>query len=161
MPGRESLIRNPMSGRLIKSKGPVANKLREEGVILPKPERTRSKRKTPVPTGISKRAYLSRTRNLPVSHKRFRKGSKGWGKDKPESKGERDRLMEVCGPKCFLKPDTKSFPICQKLEGEGRKCKIDCRGLLAAKVRAAQWGYEDVKIAADEIGKRSNCKWSH
>ncbi len=160
MPGRESLIRNPMSGRLIKSTGPVATKLREEGVILPKPERTRSKRSKPTPTGISKRSYLSRTRRLPVSHRRYRKGSKGWGRDKPELKSEREKLMKECGSKCFLKPDTMGFPICQKLEGEGKKCKVDCRGVLASKVRAAQWGYEDIKDAADAIGKQANCKWS-
>lgn len=54
MPNRISLIRNPMSGRLIKENGPVAQKLKEEGVILPKAERSRKSRKSPKSTGIKK-----------------------------------------------------------------------------------------------------------
>jgi len=150
-----------MSGRLIKENGPVAQKLKEEGVVLPKPERSRKSRKSPGSVGISKKNYLSRTKRMSKSYRSYKKGSKGWGEEKPEKRSERERVKKRCGSRCFLKPDTLGFPICQKLETAEDSCVIDCRGVLAAKVRASQWGYKDVAEVADAIGKQSKCEWSN
>ena len=154
------LVRSPMSNRLIKKGGPVYEKLEGEGVVMPLPERTRPERPEPKKVGIMKQEYLDALKLTPVEYKNYRSGAKGWGEEKPESRGERRAVMHKCGKKCFLNPKTMGFPICQKLEKASDECQLDCRGILAAKVRAAQWHYNDVRNVADAIGEEKGCRWS-
>ncbi len=55
--------------------------------------------------------------------------SKNWAEnDKPTSRREREDLMGACGDKCFLVPNERKYPICNKK----KTCKVDCNGLRAA-----------------------------
>ncbi len=85
------------------------------------------------------------------------KSLRGWGAAAPQRGKERHELMHACGRECFLKPDTEGFPICAALR-EGNGCKVDCRGIIAAKVRAGEWKYSDVIKATKILEKEYGCK---
>lgn len=72
--------------------------------------------------------------------------TRGWKASSPRTKVERRLMREKCGEECFLNPSELKFPICD-LE----TCKVDCRGALAAKVRAAQFHYDDILEKAEKI----------
>lgn len=78
--------------------------------------------------------------------------TRGWAADAPKRGRDRHLLKEKCGNKCFLLPDTEGFPICPKCFGDVCTCQIDCRGVLAAKIRARQYKYTQVAQAAEKIG---------
>ena len=78
------------------------------------------------------------------------KPTKGWHNDAPKSKTEKDDVLNKCGSKCFLNPSEKKFPICSK----NMSCKLDCRGILSAKVRARQWKYNNIGDKADTLYKK-------
>ena len=81
--------------------------------------------------------------------------TRGWKARAPKKGRERHRLMAECGEACFLKPDTEGFPICPRCSLQGEcKCEIDCGGVQAAKIRAAQWKYPGVEAKADKMLKR-------
>lgn len=82
--------------------------------------------------------------------------TKGWKDAAPARGAERSALKHKCGRECFLKPDSNGFPICAALKS-GKGCKVDCRGIIAAKVRSGQWDYKDVKAAAEKLGKKYKC----
>lgn len=79
--------------------------------------------------------------------------TRGWSARAPQRGRPRNQLMNECGSACFLKPDTKGFPICPKCQlGDGKcVCAIDCGGVQAAKVRARQWGYDSIADLADKV----------
>jgi len=79
--------------------------------------------------------------------------SRAWSSRSPKRGNDRNQLMEECGSKCFLKPDTKGFPICPKCQlGDGACiCKIDPGAVFSAKIRAAQYGYPEVVKMVDKI----------
>jgi hypothetical protein len=83
------------------------------------------------------------------------RGAAGWGKDSPKPGKERHALKDKCGEKCFLLPKDEKFPICPKL-GIGKDCKEDRRGLIAAKIRAKQHGYDKVYAEADKKLQKIN-----
>lgn len=93
-----------------------------------------------------------------------RSPTKGWRKASPRRRGQRRELRENCGTGCFLLPDKLKFPICRACRHQGSSvqcsCKRDCRGLLAAKIRARQWGYPEVARKAHEEAERTGCRWS-
>jgi hypothetical protein len=71
-----------------------------------------------------------------IYNRSARDGVRGWAKNKPDTVKERRRLMTVCGPKCFGKPETLGFPVCDKHITKPSECGPDCKGLLAAYGRA-------------------------
>jgi len=85
--------------------------------------------------------------------------TRGWSAVAPQKGTERNRLIDQCGDKCFLKPDSKGFPICPKCMEDECECEIDCRGLMAAKVRARQWDHNDIARKADRIGRKKCPDW--
>jgi hypothetical protein len=87
-----------------------------------------------------------------------KRGSKtrGWGAAAPQRGTERHQLKKKCGSDCFLMPGKEAFPICASLR-TGQGCKVDCRGIIAAKVRAGEWKYEHVKRAAQLLEKKYGC----
>lgn len=87
-------------------------------------------------------------------HKVSRKKSpvKGWKQESPKKKSTRKKILKKCGDKCFLLPNSLKFPICPK-----NSCQISCKGLLAAKIRAKQWKYENVAKKAKKIYNKK-CK---
>ena len=64
----------------------------------------------------------------------------------------RKELYDKYGPKAFLMPEQLKFPIVHPQTG-----KVSCKLLRAAKVRAAQHGYQDVVLKANRLMKEHNC----
>ena len=83
--------------------------------------------------------------------------TRGWGAEAPRRGTQRHFLKEQCGDQCFLMPETEGFPICPKCYGDKCTCAVDCRGLLAAKIRARQYKYDDVARAAEELESKLDC----
>ena len=101
--------------------------------------------------------HLKRELERMIAEKRENKGrgikTRGWKASAPKKGRDRNQLMDECGSACFLKPDTKGFPICPKCQlGDGKCiCAIDCRGVMAVKIRASQWKYPDIAALADKL----------
>ena len=67
-----------------------------------------------------------------------------------------DGGFPIC-PKCSQ--DTKDYQSCQNLNPDSKECcLLDCEGLLAAKRRAAQYGYYDIVKKIDKIAKKKG-RW--
>lgn len=64
-----------------------------------------------------------------VPRGQVKRDTESWTKRKPKSMGQRSELIERCGPKCFLNPETKKYPVCAKTGG----CDYDCDGIRAAR----------------------------
>jgi hypothetical protein len=77
-----------------------------------------------------------------------------WSKKSPKRGKQRLSLKKKCGVHCFLRPKDNGFPICDS------KCNVNCQGLLAAKKRASQYGYEDIKRKAQVIAVKNKCEWA-
>lgn len=54
--------------------------------------------------------------------------TKAWGTRKPNTKEERQQLLDKCGEKCFLVPEGLKYPVCPK-----GSCEYDCDGIRAAR----------------------------
>ena len=97
----------------------------------------------------SRKEQGAKKSNYPV------KETKGWSNRSPRTKGERDAVFEKCGAKCFLIPSERKFPVCEKTT---KNCKVDCGGLLSAKIRAHQWGYWPlVSPKVERLYKEASC----
>jgi hypothetical protein len=107
------------------------------------------------PSRKTKKASLERS----IERKKEGQGSstRGWAAAAPQKGRERSELKAKCGDQCFLKPDNKGFPICPAPR-LGQGCKVDCRGIIAAKVRAGEWNYKHVEEAAAKLAKKYNCE---
>jgi hypothetical protein len=144
----EKYIENPKSGRLIRMNGDLYKSLKskvkfDKSTITMKPKKSEPKQISPKRTKISH----------PFT-KQKAVGSRGWSSAKP-GRRERHSLKKKCGDECFLDPVREKYPICPK-----NKCEIDCRGLLAAKVRASEWHQYKIAKKADTLGKRAKCSWT-
>ena len=69
----------------------------------------------------------------------------------------RKNMLQKCGSKSFLLPDQLKFPIY-----DPRTCKLDCRLLYAAYLRANQFkgkkpGYAELANKAKEMFKENAC----
>lgn len=94
-----------------------------------------------------------------LSKKRVGSATRGWGDAAPRKGPERRKLYHECGPKCFLLPNPSApgyskFPVCRKCQNQHCSCSIDRRGVIAAKIRASQWGYPGVRRKADILINR-------
>ena len=67
-------------------------------------------------------------------------------KEKIHKTSTRNTLLKKYGPKAFLMPEQKKFPIVNPNTG-----KISCKLLKAAKIRAKQHGYEQIAAKADRL----------
>ena len=72
--------------------------------------------------------------------------TRGWREASPKGGEQREALKKKCGDTCFLLPEKNKFPICRP-----DSCVPDCRGILSAKIRARQYGYEDVVVKAQKL----------
>lgn len=175
VPGTVAHIAHPTTGRPIRIFGQVFNKLQKEGkldmstgVFYMRPYQavmsvawspeSASKRLTDRVIAFEKRGV----NRAQVGQARGRK-TRGWGEIFPKSINPRRELYKKCGPECFLLPGPTpdsyhKFPICAAL-GKGEKdCQADCRGIAAAKQRAAPYSeYQDVKKLAAELQKALGC----
>lgn len=76
-------------------------------------------------------------------------GLRGWSKAKPTTKAERERVRSKCGARAFLYPSENKFPVC--VAKPKVTCKLDCRGVVAAKIRGKHWGYPGVVSKANKL----------
>jgi hypothetical protein len=86
-----------------------------------------------------------------ASKQRKRSPSRGWRKSSPKKGSARHSLLKRCGKKCFLLPGKEKFPICNN------SCRVSCKGLVAAKVRASQWKYAGVAKRASAMINKKVC----
>jgi len=106
----------------------------------------------------AKRAKLEKM----IKEKKYLEGrgikTRGWDARAPTRGKERHQLHDECGDKCFLLPESEKFPICASPRMTRGKsvCAIDCGGVLSAKVRANQWGYDEVAKKAEIIIEKCN-----
>lgn len=102
-----------------------------------------------VPISPSRKALIRRQQ----SYKSDKRGSatRGWRVAKPNPGRERHELKARCGSDCFLIPSAEKFPICPALRATSSPCKVDCRGVKSAQIRAKQWKYLDVAKKAEDI----------
>jgi len=77
--------------------------------------------------------------------------TRGWRKTAPRKPSARKALKSKCGSKCFLLPSENKFPICDAA------CGVSCKGLVAAKVRSAQWKYPSVYRKASAMINKRKC----
>ena len=67
-------------------------------------------------------------------------------RQKIDSPHDREKMTKKYGNQAFLMPKEKKFPIINPNTGN-----ISCKMLRAAKMRAAQFGYNDVKMKASSM----------
>ena len=70
----------------------------------------------------------------------------GWSVRAPNGVPARRKMLHLCGPACFLNPEKLKFPVC----ADDGRCRLDRTGLIAAKKRAAQWGYTKEQVLAEK-----------
>ena len=108
---------------------------------LPKTRRARSK---------------SLERQMEKSKEKRGSRTRGWAASSPQRGRERRELYNKCGSQCFLEPKSLGFPVCAALrENEG--CRVDCRGVTSARVRAAQWKHKGALRKSIFLEKRYKC----
>lgn len=97
--------------------------------------------------------YLISKLETNIEHLGDPRGSftRGWSARAPQRGAERRELHERCGDSAFLLPEQNKFPIVQACRQQPCTCNYDCGGIQAAKIRAAQWGYTDIKQNADNL----------
>lgn len=87
--------------------------------------------------------------------------TRGWKLIAPKTSLDRRVLRERCGRKCFLDFKTLGYPVCRDLDESRGKCLVDCRGILAAKVRSGQFKNTEVYDKAQKLGSKKKCKWTN
>jgi hypothetical protein len=109
----------------------------------------------------TRQPYLQRRLKKQIELERQGRGqgsrTRGWSADAPKRGKERRLLKEKCGDECFLQPSSYGFPICPRCLNGQCSCQVDCRGLLAAKIRARQWKYENVADVAKKLEEKFGC----
>lgn len=128
---------------------------------IPTREETWFEQAMRLPVARQKEVYIPREYEPPYLQRRIssykpqgeRRGSqtRGWRVDAPKPGTQRHQLRRKCGDACFLIPGQEKFPICPR-----DRCELDCRGLAAAKVRAHQWGYEELYEPIERL-QRAKC----
>ena len=79
-----------------------------------------------------------------------------WSFKSPKKGRERNELLTVCGPKCFLLPKLKKFPICSSLQRINSEipCQYNKSGIISAYKRAKQYKYENIAKNAKSLLKK-------
>ena len=105
--------------------------------------------------------YLQKRYNELIHNKSLKSThniSRGWSLLSPKKGIQRHKMLQECGPKCFLNPNEEGFPICPyDLENDKPICELSCAGLMAAKRRSAQWGYKNIYDSSTKL-YNSKCK---
>lgn len=141
----DQIVENPKTGRMIKRGGAVYKRLQAEGVKFGRTLYRRPKRQASPRAGVSPRAELSAIRRKAKGKYAGRETLLS-GYTSPRRRGAR-RALARSHPECFLdvEHDPPRFPICN------RKGELNCMAVLAAKKRAAEWGYTKIKNTAQKI----------
>lgn len=115
------------------------------------------KRKSPTKNQIKRKISPKKSKKNQVKRKSSPKKEKKpaewtkWSEVAPKTKAQRQQLIQICGSTCFLIPDKLKFPVCTP------DCKVSCKGLIAARVRARQWNYPEVDKKVSKYYKKANC----
>jgi hypothetical protein len=158
----QTYIVSPKTGKFILVDGPTYNTLLKS----PYASQVKKAKRVERPTKSSHQKQFGKTTNVKdvklqkssVKQQSGRGGkTKGWKEAAPKRGAERNALKTKCGNECFLKPDSNGFPICASLRKGKNDCKVDCRGIIAAQVRAGIWDYKDVHEAAMMLSKKYGC----
>lgn len=106
------------------------------------------------------RVYKTRQLKHVAQNRHEGRGSptRGWAALSPQRGRERHELMEQCGNKAFLEPQSEKYPIMGALRAGGG-CQINCQGVQSAYNRANQYKHFDIARKAQQIGE-SHCHWS-
>jgi hypothetical protein len=96
---------------------------------------------------------------LPIINRKS-KDDRDWSRDKPAKGQPSKNLLSKCGERCFLKPDTLQYPICQKVKSSNQ-CTVDCRALLSAKKKAQKSGNNELEKMATDIAINKRCEWAN
>uniref|UniRef100_A0A6C0BJL6 Uncharacterized protein n=1 Tax=viral metagenome TaxID=1070528 RepID=A0A6C0BJL6_9ZZZZ len=94
----------------------------------------------------------------PVYGPARRSATRGWEVDAPKRGIQRHQLREKCGDACFLMPETEQFPVCPRCHEGKCSCQVDCRGAVAAKVRAHQYKHAHLYQIVDRLVKEKCSK---
>jgi hypothetical protein len=159
------LLKNPRyaenarsSKRILRSSSKSKTKIsKTKSKSLPKILHQESLKKTLATLPASRKAKKRDLQRM-ITHKGEKRGrsTRGWAAISPSKGIERHELKQKCGDKCFLMPSKEKFPICPSLRS-GQGCKVDCRGVTAAKMRAKEWKYTQIVKMADELEKKYGC----
>jgi hypothetical protein len=98
----------------------------------------------------------------------------GWRTASPDLVSERHNVFKRCGKKAFLlvtplqytthvssrAGDPSNFELAYPIVATKGPCAPDCRGLWAAKSRAAQLGHQKLVTRAQRIAERAGCAWA-
>lgn len=115
------------------------------------------KRKSPIKKKIKRKSPTKNSKKNKVKRKSSPKKEKKpaewtkWSEVAPKTKAQRQQLIQICGSTCFLMPQKLKFPVCTP------DCKVSCKGLIAARVRARQWNYPEVDKKVSQYYKKANC----
>jgi hypothetical protein len=79
--------------------------------------------------------------------------TRGWRAMSPKPGSNRHYLYQKCGRKCFLGPG-ESFPVCARCQKGRCSCRIDCRGVASASVRAHQYKHKGIYSKINRLSGR-------
>ena len=154
-------IVNPETGRYIKVNGPTYSKLLSKYDLESTVRISKLAPKAKYPSRPVSSKHKQSISQMPLHQYQFSTGkgkhTRGWAELAPQRGKQRHLLKEKCGDQCFLMPEQQAFPICPKCFNSICKCELDCRGLTAAKIRAAQYKYHDIVNAANFLEKKVKC----
>jgi len=80
----------------------------------------------------------------------------------PYSQTERRQVAQTCtAQKCFLRPETLSYPVCPKMSYANKnvdeKCQPHCLGISAAYKRSRQYKAQNIADKAIQLKKEYKC----
>jgi hypothetical protein len=174
----ESYVKNPETGKLIKVDGPTFNKLKNKHPLESAPrihKKAPSAQLVAKPISAkllkqmialpvhrmnihqalqkSHQPHIIRKlkQEIPKAERKEERGqrTRGWVGMAPQRGRERHLLKKKCGDKCFLIPESESFPICPK-----NSCQLSCQGLMSAKIRAHQYKYTSLYPIISQLEKK-------
>lgn len=115
------------------------------------PKKISRKKVKKSPKKIKKNISPKKVKKSPTKQQKEPAEWTKWSEVAPKTKVQRQNLIQICGSSCFLLPDQLKFPVCTP------DCKVNCKGLIAARVRARQWNYPEVDKKVSEYYKEANC----
>lgn len=150
----EAYTTNPLTGKLIKVGGPVYKSLQRskatKAALLRSPVRKSLKSRS-----VKRKSPRRSIKRLSAGRRSVKRSigrggrTRGWREASPKRGVERSAMKKKCGSKCFLSPKNNGYPICAV-----NTCKPDCRGIISAKVRSAQFKDKSVLALAKKMEKR-------
>jgi hypothetical protein len=167
----QTRLRDPKTGRFISKhqnnmrssyeEYAAESKIRHRLPLAPKPSMKElylqeSSRPKPRPYLMAKaKRFLSTENNVHGARTR------GWSIMAPRGPKEREELYNSCGKECYLgeiKRGPKGgfhagFPICARCNNGVCNCKPVAAGIVAAGIRARQWGYSGIAKHVEQLKK--------